>query len=135
MIWWTSANRAEIFSPRKPQAWKSTEPAAAIIPAAFVQAVDFDHQLQNFYYNGDKSLPEAREKDPRADVITTEDIEHAGALFRKMYGLDMSLWATQNSRQVTPAQRNVMKHQSDAILAEVRQLVGAWKANMDSPHT
>ncbi|KAK7427625.1 hypothetical protein QQZ08_005900 [Neonectria magnoliae] len=134
MIWWASANRAEIFSPRKSQAWKSTEPTPTI-PENFVQASEFDRQLQNFYYNGDKSLPEVREKDPRVDIISTEDIEDAGALFRKMYGLDMSLWATQNSRQVTPAERNKMKYQSDAILSEVRRLVRAWQVNMDSPHT
>ncbi|KAF7556189.1 hypothetical protein G7Z17_g1666 [Cylindrodendrum hubeiense] len=140
---WLYVNRSEIFSPHSTQKPNTSDASShttsvtelSTLGNGFVKAADFKHQLQHFYYDGENSMLEVCEKDYSTEKISTDDIEGAGALFRKMYGLDLQLWATQNSRQVTPDARNNLMHQSDAILAEVRRQVRVWQVNMNDPTT
>ncbi|CAM1505506.1 Fc.00g111430.m01.CDS01 [Cosmosporella sp. VM-42] len=99
----------------------------------FVKAADFQNQLRYFYYESDKSELEIREKDLQAEDVTADDIEAATKLLRDMYSLDLRLFARQNSRETTQAQRNEWMCQSDAILDELNRLVATWDINMNNP--
>ncbi|KAH7012860.1 hypothetical protein EDB80DRAFT_362334 [Ilyonectria destructans] len=140
---WLYVNRSEILSPRSSQNLKPSDAASqgtsvtalTTFDDGFVKAADFRHKLQYFYYDCDKSMLEVGEKDISIEGISTDDIENAGALFRKMYGLDLKLWSMQNSRERTAAERNKIMHESDAILAEVTQQVLVWQADMSHPTT
>ncbi|KAH7176557.1 hypothetical protein EDB81DRAFT_42697 [Dactylonectria macrodidyma] len=142
---WLYVSRSEILSPRGKQnqnlnpgeeaSQGTSVTAMANLDEGFVKAADFQHQIQYFYYDSDMSMLEAHEKNPRIDEVATQDIEDAGALCRKMYGLDMHLWSKKRARKVKTSDRNGWMHQSDAILAEVRRQVFAWQANLSDGNT
>ncbi|KAH7158108.1 hypothetical protein B0J13DRAFT_543572 [Dactylonectria estremocensis] len=142
---WLYVSRSEILSPRgKQNDTLSPHDAASQgtsvtvmtnLDDGFVKAADFQHQIQYFYYDSDMSMLEAHEKDPLTDEVSTQDIEDAGALCRKMYRLDMHLWSKKRARKVKPSDRNAWMHQSDAILVEVRRQVFAWQANLNDGST
>lgn len=140
---WLYVNRSEIRSPRSSQdsipsdaaSQGTSVTALTALDDGFVRANDFLRDLKYFYYDSDKSKLEVGEKDISIEGISTDDIENAGALFRKMYGLDLKLWSMENSRERTAAERNKIMHESDAILAEVTQQVHVWQADMSNPTT
>ncbi|KAM5343203.1 hypothetical protein ACJ41O_014169 [Fusarium nematophilum] len=96
----------------------------------FLTEKDFCERLRVFYYQSDKSELEAVGRDIYDDGLTEEDIEAASALLRKMYTRDLELWSNSESVETTPAERNRLKFESDAILAEVNRLVNSWEAAM-----
>lgn len=142
-LYWLYVNHSEMFSPRSSQNSEPSDAASqgtsvtelTTFDDGFVQAKDFLRNLKYFYYDSDKSELEVGEKDISIEGISTDDIENAGALFRKMYGLDLKLWSMENSRERTAAGRNKIMHESDAILAEVTQQVHVWQADMSNPTT
>lgn len=99
----------------------------------FVTAIYFHEQLRDFYYDGNKSHLEMREKDFKDEDVDPNDIEAATALVRKMYSVDSELWASHDTRDFTQAQRNDLMTQSDAILTEINRLVAAWDDNLKAP--
>ncbi|KAI1373088.1 hypothetical protein F4677DRAFT_430203 [Hypoxylon crocopeplum] len=98
----------------------------------FVTAAAFKEQLLHFYYEPVETEIEVLEKDAVADGVVPEDVEAVTVLLRKMYNLDLGLWSLQNALYVTEAEREWMRDQSDAILAEVRRIVGEWQSQSSS---
>lgn len=92
----------------------------------------FEHKLQYYYYDSTKSNLEVFEKDSNRDNVTEEDFESGTTLLRRMYGLDLLMWARQDSGQ-TAEQLNALQWKSDAIFTEVRRLADEWDEILQNP--
>ncbi|KAF4467745.1 hypothetical protein FALBO_5376 [Fusarium albosuccineum] len=95
---------------------------------------DFCRQLRDFYYFSDRSELEAVEKDMLEDRDWVGDLETASALLRKVYRLELRLRFGHNSAQMTPADRNKINGEKEALLAEVNRLVQERAGMMRAQH-
>ena len=87
----------------------------------------FRHLLATKFYHEITSHVEVPEKNPLVDDIDGEDIEVATDLLRKMYGYDLDVWSWSHAQNKTDADKRAMVEKSEAILAEVRRLIGEWE--------
>jgi hypothetical protein len=91
-----------------------------------VTAREFEKQMFTFYYPPGLTELEVYEKDLRQDGLGPEDVEDVNALVRKMLGFDQALWSQRNSTYFRESQRDELRENSDAVLAEIRRNASAW---------
>lgn len=141
--------RNSLFSPRKLTASNSGNSANSVFShdtdatqielanlgsgnTKFLKAEEFKQQLHNFYYEPVATELELYEKDFVKEDVSAADVETVTELLRKMYDLDLGLWAEQNSH-TTEWEMNQFRLKSDAALAEVRHLVTSWTSRNRTP--
>ena len=62
-------------------------------------------------------------------AIEPIEIEATTALLRRIYGLDLEMWASEGSMEMSEEKLNEMRNQSEAAWTEVWDKVQLWKAN------
>ncbi|KAE8452973.1 hypothetical protein EG329_012160 [Mollisiaceae sp. DMI_Dod_QoI] len=58
-----------------------------------------------------------------------KEVARCAALLREMYGLDLEIWAMEEAHEDDLPEREHKKQKADALFAEIRRIVGTWRAS------
>ncbi|KAI5458970.1 hypothetical protein BGZ63DRAFT_390056 [Mariannaea sp. PMI_226] len=130
----SGGERSQPQNPNPDDASQATEGTAlnGVSENRGVSASRFEGLLKHLYYDSIHSELEAWEKDANMEGVTADDVEDAINLLRRMYVIDLEMWARGDERGFTNDQRNVQQWKSDAILAETHRLVDEWQLILQS---
>jgi predicted DCC family thiol-disulfide oxidoreductase YuxK len=117
----------EFFQPRQ-RKFDAVEILLLDLPTNpdFVSADEFRTKIAPYYRHGETEH-ELREKDLAMEDLSSDDVETVIELIRRMYELDLKIWAKGNDRNVRAEELDALRRKSDAILREVHQVLGEWK--------
>ncbi|KAK1756306.1 hypothetical protein QBC47DRAFT_184471 [Echria macrotheca] len=115
----------EFFKPRQ-RKFSAVDIVLSDLPSNpdFVSADEFRTRIVPYYRRGETEH-ELREKDLLAEDLSGDDVEAVIELIRRMYELDLKIWAEGND--LGAANADALRRKSDAILREVHQVLGQWQ--------
>lgn len=107
--------------------------------SGMMTAEKFTKQLDEKYYENLDTCLEIFDPDDKnhtsgnntKEALKPEEVEEVTALLRKMYGFDLSVWA-KGSGELTEADLNHIRNQSDAAWAEIQAKIERWKKQRSS---
>ncbi|KAF2496482.1 hypothetical protein BU16DRAFT_561298 [Lophium mytilinum] len=91
--------------------------------------------IQRTYNEPQKPLANQPEKPPPNPYLleqysTSRDVIYCAQLMRRMYSLDLSIWAMEDSAPEDIPSREAMKTSANALLGEIRDVVEAWQRDI-----
>lgn len=90
-------------------------------------------EMKKFFSSSRDKAPKSKRPEHAPPQFSSQnkakEVARCAALLREMYSLDLEIWAMEEAHEDDVPEREQKKKKADALFAEIRRIVGSWRAS------